>query len=74
MGIVIPPSITMVVYGSIANTSIADLFHGRFCARHTHGRYHVRCELGDIEENGYQGEGKFFAGAVLRSVRNVSGR
>ena len=30
VGIVIPPSITMVVYGSIANTYIADLFLGVF--------------------------------------------
>ncbi|MBO4334374.1 MAG: TRAP transporter large permease subunit, partial [Desulfovibrio sp.] len=30
VGIVIPPSITMVVYGAIANTSIADLFIAGF--------------------------------------------
>ena len=30
VGIVIPPSITMVVYGSIANTSIGDLFMAGF--------------------------------------------
>ena len=30
IGIVIPPSITMVVYGAIADTSIGDLFVGGF--------------------------------------------
>ena len=41
VGIVIPPSVTMVVYGVIAGTSIGDLFMGGFAPGIQIGRAHV---------------------------------
>ena len=69
VGIVIPPSITMVVYGSIANTSIADLFMAGFVPGILMGV--TKCVVSWVisKKNGYQGEGKFSLGRLLRSVR-----
>ena len=69
VGIVIPPSITMVVYGSIANTSIADLFMAGFVPGILMGV--TMCVVSWVisKKNGYQGEGKFSLGRLLRSVR-----
>ncbi len=69
VGIVIPPSITMVVYGSIANTSIADLFMAGFVPGILMGV--TMCVVSWVisKKHGYQGEGKFSLGRLLRSVR-----
>lgn len=59
VGIVIPPSITMVVYGSIANTSIADLFMAGFVPGILMGVSMCVISWVISKKNGYQGEGKF---------------
>lgn len=69
VGIVIPPSITMVVYGSIANTSIADLFMAGFVPGILMGVSMCVVSWVISKKNGYQGEGKFSIGRLLRSVK-----
>jgi C4-dicarboxylate transporter DctM subunit len=59
VGIVIPPSITMVVYGSIANTSIADLFMGGFAPGILMGASMCLVSWYISKKNGYMGEGRF---------------
>ncbi|MDR1360636.1 MAG: TRAP transporter large permease [Deltaproteobacteria bacterium] len=59
VGIVIPPSITMVVYGSIANTSIADLFMGGFAPGILMGLSMCLVSWHISKKNGYLGEGRF---------------
>lgn len=59
VGIVIPPSITMVVYGSIANTSIGDLFMGGFAPGILMGVSMCLVSWVISKRNGYKGEGEF---------------
>lgn len=69
VGIVIPPSITMVVYGSIANTSIADLFMAGFVPGILMGV--TMCVVSWVisKKNGYKGEGQFSLRRMVRSFR-----
>lgn len=69
VGIVIPPSITMVVYGSIANTSIADLFLGGFAPGILMGLSMCLVSWVIAKKNGYKGEGHFSLMRALRSFR-----
>ncbi len=69
VGIVIPPSITMVVYGSIANTSIADLFLGGFAPGILMGVSMCLVSWVIAKKNGYKGEGQFSLMRALRSFR-----
>lgn len=59
VGIVIPPSITMVIYGSIANTSIADLFMGGFAPGILMGAAMCLVSYYISKKHGYKGEGIF---------------
>lgn len=70
VGIVIPPSITMVVYGSIANTSIADLFMAGFIPGILMGV--VMCFTSWVisKKRGYQGEGNFGFMRLLRATKD----
>ncbi|MDO5483590.1 MAG: TRAP transporter large permease, partial [Desulfovibrionaceae bacterium] len=67
VGIVIPPSITMVVYGAIANTSIADLFMGGFAPGILMGVTMCLVSWVISRKHGYKGEGNFSITRVLRS-------
>lgn len=69
VGIVIPPSITMVVYGSIANTSIADLFMAGFVPGILMGV--TMCVVSWVisKKKGYKGEGQFSLRRMARSFR-----
>ena len=69
VGIVIPPSITMVVYGSIANTSIADLFLGGFAPGILVGLSMCLVSWIIAKKQGYKGEGQFSIMRALRSFR-----
>ncbi len=69
VGIVIPPSITMVVYGSIANTSIADLFLGGFAPGILMGLSMCLVSWVIAKKQGYKGEGQFSIMRALRSFR-----
>lgn len=70
VGIVIPPSITMVVYGSIANTSIADLFMAGFVPGILMGV--AMCVTSWIisKKHGYKGEGSFSIMRMLRTTKD----
>ena len=70
VGIVIPPSITMVVYGSIANTSIADLFMAGFAPGIIMGVTMCLVSWVISKKNGYMGEGKFSLSRLARSVKD----
>lgn len=67
VGIVIPPSITMVVYGSIANTSIADLFMAGFAPGVIMGA--TMCVVSWVisKKKGYRGEGSFSIRKIAKS-------
>ncbi len=67
VGIVIPPSITMVVYGAIANTSIADLFIAGFAPGILMGV--TMCVVSWVisKKNGYRGEGTFSLKRIAKS-------
>lgn len=67
VGIVIPPSITMVVYGAIANTSIADLFMGGFAPGILMGLSMCGVSWWISKKHGYVGEGTFSFARVGRS-------
>lgn len=69
VGIVIPPSITMVVYGSIANTSIADLFMAGFVPGIIMGVVMCLTSWVISKKHGYRGEGQFSIGRILRSTK-----
>jgi C4-dicarboxylate transporter DctM subunit len=58
VGIVIPPSITMVVYGAIASTSIADLFMGGFAPGILMGVSMCLVSWHISKKAGYKGEGR----------------
>ena len=59
VGIVIPPSVTMVVYGSIAGVSIADLFMGGFAPGIFMGVSMCLVSWIIAKREGYLGEGVF---------------
>jgi C4-dicarboxylate transporter DctM subunit len=67
VGIVIPPSITMVVYGAIANTSIADLFIAGFAPGILMGV--TMCVVSWVisKKHGYRGEGSFSLRRIAKS-------
>ncbi|MDL2291360.1 TRAP transporter large permease [Desulfovibrio sp. OttesenSCG-928-F20] len=67
VGIVIPPSITLVVYGAIANTSIADLFMGGFAPGILMGLSMCLVSWYISKKNGYSGEGSFSLRRVGKS-------
>ncbi|MDR1491047.1 MAG: TRAP transporter large permease [Desulfovibrio sp.] len=67
VGIVIPPSITLVVYGSIANTSIADLFMGGFAPGILMGLSMCLVSYRIAKKRGLGGEGVFSLRAVIKS-------
>lgn len=67
VGIVIPPSITMVVYGAIANTSIADLFMGGFAPGVLMGASMCLVSWWISKKQGYLGEGRFSIKRVFTS-------
>ena len=67
VGIVIPPSITMVVYGSIANTSVADLFMGGFAPGVLMGASMCLVSWVIAKKKGYKGEGEFSFARVGKS-------
>ena len=67
VGIVIPPSITMVVYGAIANTSIADLFLAGFAPGILMGVSMCVVSWVISKKNGYIGEGKFSFARIGKS-------
>lgn len=70
VGIVIPPSITLVVYGSIANCSVADLFTGGFAPGILMGLSMCVISWFISKKFGYLGQGTFSIMAVLRSVKS----
>ncbi len=67
VGIVIPPSITMVVYGAIANTSIADLFIAGFAPGILMGV--TMCVVSWVisKKHGYKGEGTLSLKRIVKS-------
>lgn len=67
VGIVIPPSITMVVYGAIANTSIADLFMAGFAPGILMGATMCGVSWVISKRNGYCGEGTFSLARIGKS-------
>lgn len=67
VGIVIPPSITMVVYGSIANTSVADLFMAGFVPGILMGVSMCVVSWLISKKHGYQGEGSFSFARIGKS-------
>lgn len=70
VGIVIPPSITMVVYGSIANTSIADLFMAGFVPGIIMGVAMCVTSWVISKKHGYKGEGTFSIMRMLRATKD----
>jgi C4-dicarboxylate transporter, DctM subunit len=69
-GIVIPPSITMVVYGAIADTSIGDLFVGGFIPGSMMGISMMIVSWYLAKKRGIPSEGKFSVVNVGRSFKN----
>ncbi|MBN2875957.1 MAG: TRAP transporter large permease [Spirochaetales bacterium] len=59
VGIVIPPSITMVVYGVVAGVSIGELFVGGFAPGILMGLSMMLVAYVTSKKNGWKGEGKF---------------
>ncbi|MCU0582520.1 MAG: TRAP transporter large permease [Syntrophales bacterium] len=70
VGIVIPPSITMVVYGAIADTSIGDLFIGGFIPGIMMGLSMMAVSWYFARKRGLAGEGTFSVAAVLKSFKD----
>ncbi len=67
VGIVIPPSITMVVYGVVAGVSIGELFMGGFAPGLLMGASMMFVSWLISRKNKWGGEGKFSLKGVLRS-------
>jgi C4-dicarboxylate transporter DctM subunit len=67
VGIVIPPSITMVVYGAIASTSVGELFMGGFAPGILMGASMCLVSWYISKKNGYQGQGTFSFRRIGRS-------
>lgn len=72
VGIVIPPSVTLVVYGSIANTSIADLFIGGVVPGLFMGIAMCLTSWIISKKNGYKGEGTFSIRRIIHSLKDCS--
>jgi len=69
VGIVIPPSITMVVYGVIADTSIGDLFVGGFIPGAMMGLSMMFVSWYLAKKRGIRPEGKFSLIGVLKAFQ-----
>jgi C4-dicarboxylate transporter, DctM subunit len=69
-GIVIPPSITMVVYGAIADTSIGDLFVGGFIPGIMMGTAMMAVSWYLAKKRGIPAEGKFSVVNVGKAFKN----
>ena len=67
VGIVIPPSITLVVYGVIAGVSIGDLFLGGFGPGIVYGLSMLVLSYFICRKNGWGGEGTFSLKEIGRS-------
>lgn len=67
VGIVIPPSITLVVYGVIAGVSIGDLFLGGFGPGIVYGLSMLVLSYFICRKNGWGGEGRFSIKEVGRT-------
>jgi C4-dicarboxylate transporter DctM subunit len=67
VGIVIPPSITMVVYGAIADTSIGDLFVGGFIPGIMMGVSMMMVSVYLAKKRGLASEGTFSFRAAVKS-------
>lgn len=67
VGIIIPPSITLVVYGVIAGVSIGDLFLGGFGPGLVYGLSMLVLSYFICRKNGWGGEGTFSFKEVGRS-------
>jgi C4-dicarboxylate transporter, DctM subunit len=70
VGIVIPPSITMVVYGVIADTSIGDMFVGGFIPGIMMGISMMIVSWILARKRGIKTEGKFSFKGVLIAFKN----
>jgi C4-dicarboxylate transporter DctM subunit len=70
VGIVIPPSITMVVYGVIADVSIADLFLGGFAPGILMGVTMCVVSWFISKRRGYVGEGKMSLKRILKTFKD----
>jgi len=70
VGIVIPPSITMVVYGVIAGVSIGDLFVGGFAPGILMGLSMMLVAYFISRKNGWKGEGKFTVKSVAVAFKD----
>jgi C4-dicarboxylate transporter DctM subunit len=70
VGIVIPPSITMVVYGAIADTSIGDLFVGGFIPGIMMGLSMMFVSWYLAKKRGLPAEGKFSATGVFKAFKD----
>ncbi|MBA7557993.1 C4-dicarboxylate TRAP transporter large permease protein DctM [subsurface metagenome] len=70
VGIVIPPSITMVVYGVIAGVSIGDLFLGGFLPGILMGTSMCVVSYIICRRAGFKGEGRLSLVNILRSFKD----
>jgi len=70
VGIVIPPSITMVVYGVVADTSIGDLFLGGFAPGILMGVSMCVVSWFISRKRGYAGKGRMSLRNILISLKN----
>ena len=70
VGIVIPPSITMVVYGVIADTSIGDLFVGGFIPGIMMGGAMMLVSWYMAKKRGIQPEGKFSFANLAKAFKD----
>ncbi len=70
VGIVIPPSITLVVYGVIADTSIGDLFVGGFIPGILMGLAMMLVSWYLAKKRGIEAEGNFSFKAVLIAFKD----
>jgi C4-dicarboxylate transporter DctM subunit len=70
VGIVIPPSITLVVYGVIADTSIGDLFVGGFIPGILMGLSMMFVSWYLAKKRGIEAEGNFSFKAILISFKD----
>jgi C4-dicarboxylate transporter DctM subunit len=69
VGIVIPPSITMVVYGAIASVSIGDMFLGGFLPGAFMGVSMCLVSYFIAKKRGYEGVGSLSFSNIVRSFR-----
>ena len=67
VGIIIPPSITLVVYGVIAGVSIGELFLGGFGPGILMGILMCILSYFICKKRGWGGEGKFKSGNVIKA-------